>query len=84
MALREEAISNQCQVREQRQVPVCATASPRKTLVRPEIHSSNAISHVGIHENVIVGHISFTLCHVEEGKDKVALLALLSVTPTQH
>ncbi len=44
----------------------------------------NVISLVGIHENVIVGHISFTFCHVEEGKGKVALLAPLAVTPTLH
>lgn len=40
------------------------------------------ISLVGIRENAIVGHISFTLCHVEGDKDKVALLAPLAVTPT--
>ncbi len=44
----------------------------------------SVISLVGIFENVIVGHISFTLCHVEGGKDKVALLAPLAVTPTLH
>lgn len=40
------------------------------------------ISLVGIHENVIVGHISFTFCRVEEGAEKVALLAPLAVTPS--
>ena len=44
----------------------------------------SVISLVGIRENVIVGHISFTLCHVEGGKDKVALLGPLAVTPTLH
>ncbi len=44
----------------------------------------SVISLVGIRENVIVGHISFTFCHVEGGKDKVALLAPLAVTPTLH
>ena len=44
----------------------------------------SAISLVGIREKVIVGHISFTFCHVEGGKDKVALLAPLAVTPTLH
>ena len=44
----------------------------------------NVISLVGIRENVIVGHISFTFCLVEGGKDKVALLGPLAVTPTLH
>jgi putative acetyltransferase len=44
----------------------------------------DVISLVGKRENVIVGHISFTFCHVEGGKDKVALLAPLAVTPTLH
>ncbi|MEN8261647.1 MAG: N-acetyltransferase, partial [Pseudomonadota bacterium] len=39
---------------------------------------------VGICENVIVGHVSFTFCHVEGGKDKVALLGPLAVTPSLH
>ena len=41
-------------------------------------------SLVGIREKVIVGHISFTFCCVEEGKDKVALLGPLAVTPALH
>ena len=44
----------------------------------------SVISLVGICENVIVGHISFTFCHVEGGKDKIALLGPLAVTPTLH
>ena len=44
----------------------------------------SVISLVGICENKVVGHISFTFCHVEGGKDKVALLAPLAVTPTLH
>jgi len=44
----------------------------------------SVISLVGMHDNVIVGHICFTFCHVEGGKDKVALLAPLAVTPTLH
>ena len=44
----------------------------------------SVISLVGIRENVIVGHISFTFCSVEEGNDKVALLGPLAVTPTLH
>jgi putative acetyltransferase len=39
------------------------------------------ISLVGLREKVIVGHISFTFCHVEEGKNKVALLGPLAITP---
>ena len=42
------------------------------------------ISLVGIREKVIVGHISFTFCRVEGGKDKVALLGPLAVAPTLH
>lgn len=42
----------------------------------------SVISLVGVRENVIVGHISFTFCSVEGGKNKVALLAPLAVTPT--
>lgn len=41
----------------------------------------SVISLVGIRKNAIVGHISFTVCHVEGGKSKVALLAPLAVTP---
>ncbi len=44
----------------------------------------SVVSLVGIRENVIVGHVSFTFCHVEGGKDKVALLAPLAVAPTLH
>ncbi len=44
----------------------------------------SVVSLVGIRESVIVGHISFTLCHVETGTNKVALLAPLAVTPTLH
>jgi len=44
----------------------------------------SVISLVGIGENVVVGHISFTFCHVEEGTVRVALLAPLAVTPTLH
>ena len=44
----------------------------------------SVISLVGIRENVIVGHVSFTFCHVEGGKDKVALLGPLAVMPTLH
>ena len=43
-----------------------------------------AISLVAIREEVIVGHISFTFCHVEGEKDKVALLGPLAVTPALH
>ncbi len=39
------------------------------------------ISLVGIRENAIAGHISFTLCRVEEAAEKVALLAPLAVAP---
>ena len=42
------------------------------------------ISLVGMLGNIVVGHISFTFCHVEGGKDKVALLAPLAVTPSLH
>ncbi len=42
------------------------------------------LSLVGLRENVIVGHVSFTFCHVEGGKETVALLAPLAVTPTLH
>jgi putative acetyltransferase len=42
------------------------------------------ISLVGIREKIIVGHISFTFCHVEGGKNKVALLGPLAVTPPLH
>ena len=42
------------------------------------------ISLVGIRENGVVGHISFTFCHVEGGVDKVVLLGPLAVTPTLH
>ena len=44
----------------------------------------SVISLVGIREKVIVGHISFTFCHVAGGKNKVALLGPLAVTPTLH
>jgi len=44
----------------------------------------SVISLVGIREKAIVGHIGFTFCHVEGGKNKVALLAPLAVTPTLH
>jgi putative acetyltransferase len=44
----------------------------------------SVISLVGIREKVIVGHICFTFCHVEEKKNKVALLGPLAVTPTLH
>jgi putative acetyltransferase len=44
----------------------------------------SVISLVGIREKAIVGHISFTFCNVEGGKEKVALLAPLAVTPTLH
>jgi len=39
------------------------------------------VSLVGMRENVVVGHISFTLCGVEGSEDKVALLAPLAVMP---
>ncbi|MCP4934886.1 MAG: N-acetyltransferase [bacterium] len=39
------------------------------------------VSLVGIGENAIVGHISFTFCRVEGASDIVALLAPLAVTP---
>ena len=42
------------------------------------------ISFVGIDENVIVGHIIFTICHIEGAKDEVTLLGPLAVTPTLH
>jgi putative acetyltransferase len=42
------------------------------------------VSLVGIREKEIVGHISFTFCHVEGEKNKVALLGPLSVTPPLH
>ncbi len=41
------------------------------------------ISLVGVIEGRIVGHISFTFCHVEGGA-KVALLAPLAVAPALH
>ncbi len=44
----------------------------------------DVISLVGVRDNIIAGHISFTLCHVEGMKDKVALLAPLAVTPALH
>ena len=44
----------------------------------------SVLSLVGIRENIVVGHISFTFCNVDEGKDKVALLAPLAVDPTLH
>jgi len=47
-------------------------------------YGQNVLSLVGIRENIIAGHISFTFCHVDGGKDKVALLAPLAVTPTLH
>lgn len=42
------------------------------------------ISFVGVRENIIVGHISFTFCRVEGRNNRVALLAPLAVTPTLH
>ena len=42
------------------------------------------VSLVGILEDEVVGHISFTFCHVEVEKNKVALLGSLAVTPTLH
>jgi putative acetyltransferase len=44
----------------------------------------SVLSLVGIHDNKIAGHISFTFCHVERNEQKVALLAPLAVTPTLH
>ncbi len=44
----------------------------------------SVISLVGSLDNIIVGHIGFTFCHVEGGKSKVALLGPLAVTPTLH
>ena len=52
-------------------------------LVRELLDSGqNVISLVGIREDAIVGHVCFTFCHVEGGRDKVAVLAPLAVTPT--
>ena len=42
----------------------------------------DVVSLVAVHETVIVGHISFTFCSVEESEEKVALLAPLAVAPT--
>jgi putative acetyltransferase len=41
----------------------------------------NVKSLVGMREDMLVGHISFTICHIEGGKDDVALLAPLAVMP---
>lgn len=43
-----------------------------------------AKSLVGIHERIVVGHISLTICRVEGGRDRVALLGPLAVTTTLH
>lgn len=39
----------------------------------------NVLSLVGTRDSVIVGHISFTYCHIEGGTETVALLAPLAV-----
>lgn len=44
----------------------------------------NVKSFVGMREKMLVGHISFTICHIEGEKDDVALLAPLAVTPDLH
>ncbi len=44
----------------------------------------SVISLVGTHENIIVGHVCFTLCQVEGGEGQVALLGPLAETPAFH